>query len=155
MGDKIMKRSDKVAFYEVDGVFTRMRGFTEVSTSKNPIEYSRKYVDEESNRNDVVGYDTSISYQFDVFQEDAVHQDIVAITDHEKTGDEAVRRILVVDMGTKEAVCRSYAVIADSEGGEENAYTYSGTFKANGAPTFGTATVEADGLTATFAAQQD
>ena len=50
----LMKRSDKVAFYGIKAAegdtytYHRMQGFTDISTSKNPIEYSRQYVDEEN-----------------------------------------------------------------------------------------------------------
>ena len=69
--DKISKRSDKLAFFGEDKVstFTRMRGFTEFSMSKNPVEYSRRYIDEKTERNDVVAYAPSISYSFDRFAE--------------------------------------------------------------------------------------
>ena len=60
-----------------------MRGFTELSINKNPVEYSRRYIDEKTERNDVVGYAPSISYSFDKFSEDAVHNDIISVADDE------------------------------------------------------------------------
>ena len=56
---KIFKRCDKLAFYGVkseDGEVTykRMTGFTEITTSKEPKEYKRQYVDEEFETSDVV-----------------------------------------------------------------------------------------------------
>ena len=71
--DKILKRSEKIAFCKVGETYRRMRGFTDFSMSKNPTEYSRKYVDEESERNDVVGYNPTISFAFDRFSDDTVH----------------------------------------------------------------------------------
>ena len=51
MARKLVKRSDKVSFLGcLDNgteTFNRMRGFTTLSGSKNSIEYSRQYVDEE------------------------------------------------------------------------------------------------------------
>ena len=96
--DKILKRSDKVAYYKVGDKYVRMRGFTDFSMSKNPTEYSRKYVDEESERNDVVGNNPSVSFAFDRFSEDAVHADMVSIADNEAVGADAVRSIVIVDM---------------------------------------------------------
>lgn len=66
----VTKRSDKVAFIGIAGsdgsvIYHRMTNFTEFSQSKNAIEYSRQYVDEDFERSDVVGYAPSISYQFD------------------------------------------------------------------------------------------
>lgn len=148
----IVKRSGIVAFYKLPAGenYTRMKGFTGLSVSKSPEEYNRKYVDENSKRNDVVAYDTSISFEFDYLRENAVQADIVSIIDGEKVGADAIRSILVVDTQTNEAKLRDYAVIADSEGDDENIYTYSGSFKANGELIFGTASISADGMTATF-----
>ena len=47
MEGKLVQRADKVAFYGVKGegdavTYHRMKGFTDISTSKNPKEYSRK-----------------------------------------------------------------------------------------------------------------
>ena len=148
----ILKRSDKVAFYGVpneDGTsytYHRMKGFTSLSTSKNPKEYSRQYVDEDSERTDVVGYAPSMSFNLDRANGNAVHDDIIAIYDGEMLGADAVRPIVMVDMTseTKNAVCRTFAVIPDSEGDSTEAYTYSGTFRAAGERQSGTAT-SADG----------
>lgn len=147
----MINRSDKKAFYGVPSeageiTFTRMRYFTELSTSKNPKEYSRQYVDEKTERADVVGYSPSMSYSFDDTEDDAVLKDIVAITNEEKLGADAHREIVQVDF-TKpsgngfEAVKRKFAVIADSEGDSTDAYTYGGTFKAVGDKVFGIATI--------------
>lgn len=159
--DKILKRSEKLAFYGVpsanggDPAYTRMRGFTELAMSKNPTEYSRKYVDEKTERNDVVGYSPSISFAFDKFSEDAVHIDMVEITDNEATGADAVRSIVIVDT-TKQtgdgyyAQKRDFSVIPDSEGNDAEAYTYSGSLKANGEVITGTATTDDNWQTVTF-----
>lgn len=93
----IAKRAGKVLFYrlpsdspEDQGVFHRMTNFTQAVTTKNPKEYTRQYVDEESQRVDVVGYASSTAYAFDLDPDNPVHQDLVAITDQEKIGPEAV-----------------------------------------------------------------
>lgn len=93
----IAKRASKILFYGVPATtesgavtYHRMTNFTEATTSKNPKEYSRQYVDEESERSDVVGYAPSTSYAFDLDPENPVHKDIVSITDGEKIGPEAV-----------------------------------------------------------------
>lgn len=158
--DKISKRSDKVAFYGVvngsNTDYKRMRGFTELSINKNPVEYSRRYIDEKTERNDVVGYAPSISYSFDKFSDDAVHTDIIKVADDELVGTDAVREIILVDLtnsvsgGGHNAVRRKWSVIPDSEGNDTDAYTYSGTLKANGDIEKGTATSEDDWQTCTF-----
>ncbi len=158
---EIVKRSDKVAFFGVvnDGNVTyhRMKGFTDISVSRNPKEYSRQYVDEEFERTDVVGYATTMSYGFDQHVGDAVHDDIVSIHDGELIGTDAVRSIIIVDF-TKEATGgkyvarkREFSVIPDGEGNSMDAYTYSGTLKTAGDTVVGMATSSDSWETCTFA----
>ena len=151
----IAKRASKILFYGVPATeeggavtYHRMTNFTEATTSKNPKEYTRQYVDEESERSDVVGYAPSTSYAFDLDPENPVHKDIVSITDGEKIGPEAVRELILVDLTkitetegstTASAVKRSYSVIPDGEGDGFDAYSYTGSFKANGEKQVGTA----------------
>lgn len=141
----IVKRNGKVAFYNVGSTYYRMKGFTEFTTNKSPIEYSRQYIDEEFKHNDVVGYDTSVSFSFDLMKENEVHLDIAGIFDGEKTGDSAVRDIVVVDFtdekspGKYGAFKRSFTVMPESEGDSTDAYTYSGNLRVSGGLTIGTA----------------
>lgn len=144
----IVKRSEKIPFYgiEKDGniVFTRMTGFTEISVNKNPIEHKRQYVDEAFERNDVVGYTTSLSFAFDLFRDNEVHQDIISIFDNEKIGDGALKSIVIVDLSgegeTFSAVKRDFTLIPDKEGDSSYTYSYTGTLNAAGEKVFGTAT---------------
>lgn len=147
----LKKRSDKVAFYGVPGdnnsvTFTRMKGFTEFSTSKNAGEYSRQYVDEDTERTDVVRYSPKTSFAFDEYTDDTVLADIVDILDNEKLGTDAQREIIQVDFedpvtGGYAAVKRTVTVIGDSEGDSMDAYTHSGTFAWIDAPVKGTAVI--------------
>ena len=133
--EQLVKRSRKVAFMDVSTTsianFLRMTKFTEISKSKNPTEYSRSYVDEDGEVTDVTGYSEEISYNFDLHVGNLVHEKLVDITDNEKTGADALVRILQVDF-TKpkgsgyEARLRTYSVVPDSEGDSTDAYTYSG-----------------------------
>jgi hypothetical protein len=161
MSRKLIKRSDKVAFLGcIDNgteTFNRMRGFTSLSGSKNPMEYSRQYVDEEFETTDVVGFSPSMDFGFDQYKDDPAHEEMVEILDGEYTGTNARRNIVTVDFsqpgetaGTYKAVKREYAVIGDAEGDSMEAYTYSGTFRSTGKRITGTATVSADGTTTTF-----
>lgn len=159
MQGTLVKRYEKLAFYGVPGenggtaTYHRMKGFTELSISKNPKEYSRQYVDEKTEQTDITGYSTSISYAFDRYEGQAVHEDIIRITDDELVGDEAVRTIIVVDMtdgnntAGYSAVKRDFAVVPDSEGSSLDAYTYSGSFKARGESETVTVTISGDTLT--------
>ncbi len=155
--DIISKRSDKVAFMalaDAPDKFIRMRGFTEFSQNKNPVEYSRRYIDEKTERNDVVAYAPSVSYSFDRFSTDDVHRELVAIADNETVGADAVRKIVIIDMASegdeKSAIMRNWSVIPDSEGNDKNAYTYSGTLKANGECVSGTAVTTDNWQSVTF-----
>lgn len=147
----LVQRADKKVFWGLKGdsttTFTRMRGFTEISQSKNPKEYSRQYVDEYFEETDVTGYSPSISFAFDEYTNDPVIADIADIIDEEKTGEDAVREIVFVDFskpaasGGFEAYKRSFAVVADSEGDSTDAYTYSGNLKVKTSRIKGTATI--------------
>ena len=161
MSRKLVKRSDKFSFFGTTSggteTFNRMRGFTTMSGSKNPSEYSRQYVDEEFETTDVTGYSPSIEFGFDQYTDDAVHEELVDILDGEKTGTDARRNIVTVDFsqpdnGGYKAVKREYAIIGDAEGDSMDAYTYSGTFRATGKRIEGTATMNGDSSVATFTA---
>ena len=162
--EQLVKRSRKVAFMDVSTTsianFLRMTKFTEISKSKNPTEYSRSYVDEDGEVTDVTGYSEEISYNFDLHVGNLVHEKLVDITDNEKTGADALVKILQVDF-TKpkgsgyEARLRTYSVVPDSEGDSTDAYTYSGAFRKNSNMTIGTATMNADNTVATFVAEQE
>ena len=158
----ITKSSDRVAFAEVAGtgnatVLKRMTNFTEMSTNKNPKEYTRQYVDETFERSDIAGYSPSISYSFDYDNTNDVHKHIVNISDNELVGDEAKMSIVVVELdnetstaGSFVAKKRDFYVIPDSEGGDKDFYTYGGNFKANGGIIEGTATTTDGWQTAVF-----
>ena len=157
--EQLVKRSGKVAFMDVSTTaipnFLRMTKFTDISKSKNPTEYSRTYVDEDGEVTDVTGYSEEISYAFDLYKGNLVHQKIVDITDDEKTGDGALVKILIVDFSTPKgngykARLRTYTTVPDTEGDSTDAYTYSGTFRKNSGMTIGTAVMNADNTVATF-----
>ncbi len=157
---EIIKRCKKLAFFGVPAensgetgyTFYRMKGFDEISTAKNPKEYSRQYVDEEFEQTDVVGYTPSISFGFDRFSDDAVHSDIIGIFDEEKVGADAVRPIIMVDLADSEnsAIKRDFAVIAESEGNGLETYKYSGTFRVKGEKVMGKAQSDDNWQTCTF-----
>lgn len=162
--EQLVKRSRKVAFMDVSTTsianFLRMTKFTEISKSKNPTEYSRSYVDEDGEVTDVTGYSEEISYNFDLHVGNLVHEKLVDITDNEKTGADALVKILQVDF-TKpkgsgyEARLRTYSVVPDSEGDSTDAYTYSGAFRKNSNMTIGVATMSENNTKATFVAEQE
>lgn len=148
----IVKRSDKKSFYKTadSNCYSRMTGFTEITKSMNPSEYTRKYVDCDFEESDVVGYSPSLSVSFDEHTQNDVHYDIRNIFDNEKTGEDAVREIVTVDFNqpvpdmanTCVAHMRKYAVIPDSEGSGTEHYAYSATFKSKSEVVFGIATTE-------------
>ncbi len=133
---QLVTRPKKLAFYQTpDGIYRRMEGFTDLSYSQNPKEYSRQYVDEEFERTDIVGYAPSISYSFDRYTGNEVLKDIVNITENELIGDQMKRTIVTVDLaasGAANARKRDYSVIPDSSGDSTDCLTYSGNFKTKG-----------------------
>lgn len=141
---KLVTREKKVAFIGLGQkdatTFTRMTKFTSMAKSSNPSEYTRRYVDEASDTSDITGYSPSIAYAFDQYENNPVHKDIVGITEGEKIGDDAIRTIVTVDFtqpdeGTPtnfKAIKRNFSVIPDADGGDTNAYTYSGNLKSAG-----------------------
>jgi hypothetical protein len=158
---KVVKRNEKLAFYGVKGAggaetFHRMKGFTDISGSKNPIEYTRRYVDEAFEQSDVVGYSPSFSYGFDQHADNPVHDDIIQIHTDELVMGEAVRSLIFVDMsgegvdGEYPAIKRDFAVVADTEGGSTDAYTYTGTLKVKGERAAGTVSSADNWQTCTF-----
>ncbi len=164
MMHKIVKRSDKLAFFGIVGdnqavTYHRMKGFNEITTQKGPIEYARQYVDEEFEQADVVGYSPTISYSFDQFEDNPVHEDLVHIAEYELLGSDAIRSIIMVDLSQKNsddsyhAVQRDFAVICDSEGDSMEAYTYSGSLKVKGEKVLGKAQTSDNWETCTFVAE--
>ncbi|MBQ3181135.1 MAG: hypothetical protein IJB50_00005, partial [Clostridia bacterium] len=78
---KLVQRHEKVAYYGIKDetgnvVYHRMCGFTKMDTSKNPIEYTRRYIDESFEQTDVVAFSPSVSFSFDRYNGDPVHDDI-------------------------------------------------------------------------------
>lgn len=159
---ELVTREKKVAFCAVPaegGTATnhRMKGFTTFSVSKNPTEYSRRYVDEDFERTDVTGISAAIEFNFDQFDGNPVHDYIANIIDEELIGSAAKIDIIVVDF-TKEgsgsdsytAKKRTYTVIPGTEGDSTDAYTYSGTFRADSETEIGTATSTDGWLTCEF-----
>ena len=153
-----LKRSEKLAFLAVSNggevTYHRLKNFTEFSVSKNPVNYSRQYIDEDFERNDVVSYAPSVSYSFDYDNENLAHGVIVGITDNELVGDDALIKMVFVDIADTDGECqaslREWSVIPDKEGSDADAYDYSGTFRANGKRIPGTATTADNWETCSF-----
>lgn len=154
----IVPRHKMLSFYGVpvttEGnttvTFRRMKFFTQLTQGKNPQEYSRKYVDEATQRTSVTGFAPQIDYGFDKHRNDPVLADIVKITNEELIGSDAVRTIINVDTETGDAFKRDYAVSPATEGDDANIYKYGGSFKADGEQIKGTAESADDWQTVTF-----
>lgn len=159
---QLVGRHKRLAFMEITpsgggaGTYTRMTGFTSLSEGKEAKEYSRQYVDEATERTDVVGYATSIDYEFDRYTNDPVCERLSEIADDELVGTEAQVNIVSVDIftedGQKRAIARkrTYSVIPDAAGDGTDALIYSGTFSAASEITKGYATSEDNWQTCTF-----
>ena len=154
---KLIGRHKRVAFMNAGDTYERMTGFTSLGNSKNPKEYSRQYVDEESERSDVVGYAESIGYAFDRHTNNVVHARLAEISDDEIVGTDAQVEILSVELfdeaataTTAPAKLRTYSVIPDADGDSTDALTYSGNLKAASTKTKGTATTTDGWKTCSF-----
>ena len=150
MTGTLKKRSDKVAFMDVNATLTRMEGFTTYSQSKNPKEYSRQYVDQDFENTDVTGYSPQIAFGFDQYEGNTVHDKLVNILDGEKLGNDAIVTIVVVDITDNTAIKRDWTVVGDTEGDSMDAYTYSGNFRVKGDKMYGTATTTDGWKTCSF-----
>ncbi|MRM91177.1 hypothetical protein EAI28_22900 [Faecalicatena contorta] len=158
---KIVRRSQRVAFMDTDETgstpkFERMTNFTTMTNSKNPKEYSRQYVDEDTERSDVVGYAPSIEFSYDRHTNTPVHDKLSKIHDKELLGNDTHVDIISVDLfsddgkGNCLATKRTYAVIPDTDGNGTDAMIYSGTFKSVSEIEEGYATSEDGWKTATY-----
>lgn len=161
---KLVGRHKRVAFMDVTGegtTYTRMTGFTSMSEGKNSSEYSRQYVDESSERSDVVGYAPSIDYEFDRYTNDPVQEKIAKVTDDELLGSDAQVTVVMVDLfetkaddaNTCTARKRDWSVIPDTEGDGTDALIYKGSLKVAGEIIKGTATTTDGWRTCTFATE--
>ena len=158
---KIVRRSQRVAFMDTDETgstpkFERMTNFTTMTNSKNPKEYSRQYVDEDTERSDVVAYAPSIEFSYDRHTNTPVHDKLSKIHDKELLGNDTHVDIISVDLfsddgkGNCLATKRTYAVIPDTDGNGTDAMIYSGTFKSVSEIEEGYATSEDGWKTATY-----
>lgn len=134
---KLIGRYKRLSFMKTaEDTYSRMTGFTSLSEVKEAKEYSRQYVDEASERIDIVGYATGLEYEFDRFTENPVHEKIGAIVDDEAVGTDAQVEIVNVDIfaddgkGNCPARKRIYSVVPDTTGDGTDALIYSGSFKA-------------------------
>lgn len=110
-------------------------GFTAFPKAMNAKEYTRKYVNDKTERTDVIGYAPSIGYSCDAIPDDPCVAEIIHITDNELIGTDTHRDVYSVNRWTENSnVCeawkRTYAVIPDNKGDGTEALVYTGTLKA-------------------------
>lgn len=155
--------------------YYRLYGFTELSETANPQEYTRKYIDEARERTDIVGMTKTSSFNLDYHEGDLVHADIKKMYDKELTGTNTEREFIAVELfkdvkytdraemlQTKEAregksvvqtgkraILRKYTVIISDSGGEE-AVTFAGSFNVSGDRIEGVAISDDGWQTCTF-----
>ena len=158
----LVMRHKRVAFMKVavsgeggstSDQYVRMQGFTQFSEAKSPKEYARQYVDEATERNNVTGYASNISYSFDRYSEHLVHKKLAQIADNELLGSEAEVEIVVVDIfgdAPHEARKRIYSVSPGNMGDGTDALIYTGVLHAVSGIVLGTATSSDEWKTVTF-----
>ena len=120
-------------------------GVTDFTESKNAQEYTRQYIDDQSETTDVVGYSPSVAYSADIYTDDPVCQKLVAVTDGELVGNAAQVDVVTAneyeiegEATTCTAYKRTYSVVPDQKGGGVQALVYTGTLRAVGDQTVGT-----------------
>ena len=156
-----VKRSERLVFMEVEtssevgGItktFHRMQGFTELPESKEVSTYDRQYVDEETERSDVIGTKANLDFAMDYYKGHPVCEKVVDIMENEKTGADAIVTLMsVLIVGdTFTARKRDYSLSPSEIGPEIESLTYGGTFVSNGEIINGTATTTDDWMTAEF-----
>lgn len=152
--------------------YYRLYGFTELSETANPQEYTRKYIDEARERTDIVGMTKTSSFNLDYHEGDLVHADIKKMYDKELTGTNTEREFIAVELFKdvkytetpvlqaketktgetktgKRAILRKYTVIISDSGGEE-AVTFAGSFNVSGDRIEGVAISDDGWQTCTF-----
>lgn len=152
--------------------YYRLYGFTELSETANPQEYTRKYIDEARERTDIVGMTKTSSFNLDYHEGDLVHADIKNMYDKELTGTNTEREFIAVELFKdvkytetpelqaketktgvtktgKRAILRKYTVIISDSGGEE-AVTFAGSFNVSGDRIEGVAISDDGWQTCTF-----
>lgn len=117
------------------GIFLVGEGFTSFPESKNPKEYTRKYINYKTDKSDVIGYAPSIEYSCDCISGDPVVQEIVYVHENELVGNATHRTIYHVNRWEeKDGKCpakkRVFAIIPGTKGDGSDALVYSGTLKA-------------------------
>ena len=137
---RLVGRHKRLAFMKTgtgaESIYSRLSGFTAMSEGKEAKEYSRQYVDEATERTDVVGYATGIEYSFDRFTNNPAHEKIAQITDDEIVGPDAQVEVVTVDIfeedaqGNCPARKRTYSIVPETTGDGTDALIYSGVFKA-------------------------
>lgn len=113
-------------------------GFSELSETKEAIEYARHYVHENTERRDVVGYAPTIAFRCDMHTGDPVIERVARVHDEELVGAEAQVDILSVNLyephpgGGFTARRRCFAVLPDTKGEGVEALILTGSFAAAG-----------------------
>lgn len=112
-------------------------GFTSFPENKNPKEYTRKYINYQTEKTDVIGYAPSIEYSADCISDDPVVKEIMKIHDGELVGDATHRNVISVNRWEEDssahtcpATKRAYAIIPNTKGDGTDALVYTGTMKA-------------------------
>lgn len=146
--------TEQIVFYNRDNIvnfmslkingttFLRMKGFTSQENTSNAETDETKYIDEPSKRKRTTGFSKEIGYEADRIVGDTIHTFLAEVEELEKAGVNV--EIVTVDFNRKKgegyhATKRVYSVIPDGSGSDENKYTISGTFGANGGIIVGTA----------------
>lgn len=144
MENRLVPRSEWRAFMNTGTkaapVWSLMgEGFTDLEKTLSPTAYGRRYVSENTERRDVLGYSPSLSYTCDVYSKDPVVERIDRVTDRELIGADAQVDIVLANLyapgetaGGCAAFLRTWAIMPDSKGAGTESLALSGKFAACG-----------------------
>ncbi|MDR2656500.1 MAG: hypothetical protein LBB86_01590 [Oscillospiraceae bacterium] len=130
-------------------------GFTDFTTEMNPNENERHYIHEKTARTITSGYNKTISFEMDMYDDDVCCKRVAKVFDEEQTGSESQVEILTVKyfqkgdtVGTYFAKKQTFTISPNQEASGDGSETYilSGSFNAMGDPIVGSWDAEPEAL---------
>ena len=118
-------------FMETESGFEKLEGFSELGFESGAQSYVRKYFSAREKAVDIAESLPVIKYKFDRLKNNAVHQEIVKITDDRLVGEDAVKCFVFVDFsdeseGMYSATKQCFAVKGIKRDSGQGYFEYSG-----------------------------
>ncbi|MGN1358659.1 MAG: hypothetical protein ACI4WU_04760 [Bacilli bacterium] len=141
----IRKRITELSFCKIGTDFEMMgTGFTNLTEKPSPKTTSKQYINEASATQNITSYEWSTDFEADQIENDKVIEDFVAIGKEQKTGADAEREYIIVDLDRESNTSGSYyarkflvAVKVDEFANNDGELAVSGSLMAKGDPVIG------------------